>query len=142
MARADDAPTLAAVAAPGGADRPAAAAATDERPLTAVVLPHLLGRGTMLTGAKELLESAPPATVWVHPDSVPDGVADGSVVAVRGPAGSLELPVRITTAVARGVVVVPANSTTDPAGALRDGAGPLHVALEPVAAAAAEEGSA
>jgi len=98
-----------------------------------VVLDYLLGEGTMLTGAKALRDTARTPAAWVNDvDAAEAGLAPGAHVAVIGTTGRLELPVRVTTAVARGVVVVPANGPV-PGGVL--GAG--HVRLEAAAGATA-----
>jgi NADH-quinone oxidoreductase subunit G len=105
-------------AAPGQAD-----AEEPADSFAVVAVPSLLGRGSMLTGAKALLETARVPSVWVHPaDAARLGLADGAGVAVVGSDGRLELPVRITAAVTEGVVVVPENGVA-PAGVLTHGAG-------------------
>ena len=80
--------------------------ADDDRKLAAVLLPMLLQGGTMLTDAKELLESAPPHQVWINPANAGD-FSDGQTVMVSGPAGSVEVACRITPSVAPGVVALP-----------------------------------
>ena len=104
--------------------------------LHAVVLPYLLGRGTLLTGAKELLETARPAAAWLHPDDAAKaGVVHGQTVTVRGPGGVLELLAKVTELVVPGCVVIPANSTeTVPGELAAEGAergAPLHVTVTP-----------
>jgi NADH-quinone oxidoreductase subunit G len=106
--------------APGGSSA-ASGALGDAQPAAeqgeygVVVLDYLLGRGTMLLGASALLDTARPGTVWVHPeDAARAGLSAGDAVAVVGSAGRVELSARITDAVARGVVVVPRNSTDQP----------------------------
>lgn len=84
-------------------DRPQPA---EGRSLATVALPMLLQPGTMLAGAKELIDSAPPPSVWVNPTDAGD-LADGHVVTVTGPDGTADLRLVITPAVTAGVVVVP-----------------------------------
>ena len=74
--------------------------------LTAVYLPILLQGGTMLTGAKELLDSRPAPSIWVNPADAGSAI-DGHTVAVTGDRGSVDLVLRVTPAVAPGTVVLP-----------------------------------
>jgi len=98
--------------------------------LAVVAVPSLLGSGSMLAGAKALLETARAPAVWVNPvDAARLGLAYGAGAAVVGPDGRLELPVRVTAAVTEGVVVVPANGPV-PAGVLSQGTGPVRARLE------------
>ncbi|CAN5491160.1 NADH-quinone oxidoreductase subunit G [soil metagenome] len=101
MTASDQRAASSAEATPWSAD-----AATADRPLATVPLPMLLQPATMLTEAKELLDSAPPARVWVNPADAGD-LADGHVVVVTGPSGSVELTLHVTPSVAPGAVVVP-----------------------------------
>ena len=111
---------------------------SDEYPFDVVVVDYLIGQGTMLLGAKALQRTARPATVWVHPDDAARlGVAAGAHVTVVAAGGSLELPVKVTSAVVPGCVVMPGSSTTTlpgtttpmTVGALRDRAAPLEEPL-------------
>ena len=132
---------------PGLVDMPAASRTAgvpdDREPVGAhevdvVVVPLLLGRGEMLTGAKALLETARPATAWLHPDDATAvGVHDGATVRVEGPQAALELPVRWTPHVRPGTVVLPENSTETSVMSLWSGAatGPRRVRLQPAVAA-------
>ncbi|MEE8600936.1 NADH-quinone oxidoreductase subunit G [Euzebya tangerina] len=108
--RREAAPLMAATDERGPSQATASSPPTDERSedrsLAVSVLPMLLEGGTMLTDAKELLESAPPHQVWVNAADAGD-LTDGGVVSVTGAAGTLELQCRITPAVAPGTVVVP-----------------------------------
>jgi NADH-quinone oxidoreductase subunit G len=104
--------------------------------LAAVPLPFLLQGGTMLAGAEELLDSAPPSAVWVNPADA-TGLVDGGQVRVEGPAGSVELALRVTTAVTAGAVVLPTAARRDV------GADDLRVALTPATTtSASSEGGA
>ncbi len=99
-------------------------APSPDRPLAVAPVPFLLQEATMLADAKELLASAPPASVWVNPADA-DGLTDGHLVSVTGPDGSVELTLAVTPSVAQGAVVVPTT-------ALRElGAGMTHVGLAP-----------
>ena len=107
-------------AAESGDDGEHAAASTVPVPpkaegLQVTFLPTLLQGGTMLTGAKELLESAPTPSVWVNPADVGD-LADGATVTVDGRLGSTELALRTTVAVAPGTVVVPSGRRAEVGG--------------------------
>ena len=111
-------------------------ATTEGHELDVVLLPALLGRGDMLLGAKALLETARPATAWLHPDDATAvGAHDGAAVRIDGPSGTLELPVRWTPHIRPGTVVLPQNSTEPLVGALWSGqpAGPRRARLAPVA---------
>ncbi|MGH8931268.1 MAG: molybdopterin dinucleotide binding domain-containing protein, partial [Egibacteraceae bacterium] len=96
------------------ADRPKAAVPESDAayPLALVTLDALIGRGNMLVGAKELLASAPPASVRVSPADARDfALKDGQHVAVVGPSGRVTLPVSVSSGVVEGCVVLPRNST-------------------------------
>ncbi|MGI8575299.1 MAG: NADH-quinone oxidoreductase subunit G [Egibacteraceae bacterium] len=94
----------------------------EEFPFAAVQLDWLLAeRSTMLAGAKELLATARPATVWLNPDdAAAHEVADGAAVTVTGPGGEMELPVKVTSAVHAGTLVLPANAGEQSPGRLAD----------------------
>ncbi len=113
--------------------------------LTAVIRPMLLDRGTMLTGAVDLLATAREVVALLGTaDASRHGVADGDRVTLRGGSGELTLPVRVRDDVLDGVIVLPANSTEVSAWALADTDGHARVtmerlATEPVDVALAEE---
>jgi NADH-quinone oxidoreductase subunit G len=122
VAGADDA------VAPGAAD---AGGAVDEEGFAAVVRPLLLDHGTMLAGATDLLATARPASLAMHPsDAEALGVGDGDEVTVTGAGGTISLLASLATDVVPGVVVLPANSTALPATALADRDGRIRVTLE------------
>jgi anaerobic selenocysteine-containing dehydrogenase len=98
-----------------------------------VVLDSLLGDGTMLLGAKALRETARPPAAWVHPDDAASlGLHDGAHLAVVGPGGRVELPVRVTAALVPGCVVLPGPSSAPSPGSLAAAGEPLRVRLEPL----------
>ncbi len=104
----------AAAAGPTTADLPAPA---EDGAYDVVVLDYLVGRGTMLVDTPTLRETARTPSVWVNAqDAAAGGLADGATVAVVGADARLELPVKVTRAVARGVVVVPGSSTVEGGG--------------------------
>jgi len=108
---------LAQVAAPAPAapPAPARAAAGDADGLAVVALDYLLGRGSMLLGAKDLNATARTPSVWVAAaDARALGLTDGTVVRVEGARAQMELPVHVAAGVAPGTVVVPGNSTETP----------------------------
>jgi len=114
---------------PQPVDRPS----RDEGSFDVVVVDSLLGDGTMLLGAKALKETAAPVTVWVNAeDARRIGLAQGSHVRLTGDAGSVELPAKVTTDVAPGVVVVPGPSSGLAAATLVAPGAVLHVGLEPL----------
>ncbi|HSK22480.1 MAG TPA: NADH-quinone oxidoreductase subunit G [Egicoccus sp.] len=87
--------------------------------LTAITRPLLLDRGTMLTGADDLLATARTPVVELNTaDADALGIADGDEVEVAGAGQSLVLTARVGHDVVPGVVVLPANSTDVPAAAL------------------------
>jgi anaerobic selenocysteine-containing dehydrogenase len=101
-----------------------------------VVVDYLVGDSTMLVGAKALKETARRPAVWVHPaDAGRLGLADGAEVAVVGSAGRLVWPVRATSGVLQGCVVLPGNSSGQAPGLL----GGSRVRLEPVAGTGGDE---
>jgi NADH-quinone oxidoreductase subunit G len=109
--------------------------------LAAVVRPLLLDRGTMLTGATDLLATAKPAAALLHPDdATAAGIGDGDPVELTGAGGSLVLPARLATDVVPGAVVVPANSSDTPAWVLADTDGRLQVTVRAAASGADEAG--
>ncbi|MFA9446240.1 NADH-quinone oxidoreductase subunit G [Egicoccus sp. AB-alg6-2] len=119
---------------------PDAAAATpaeeaEDGGLRLVVRPLLLDRGSMLTGASELLATARTPVVDLNTaDAASSGITDGDEVELSGAGNTLRLVARVGHDVVPGVAVVPANSTDVPAAALlgADGAGVVTVsALEP-----------
>jgi NADH-quinone oxidoreductase subunit G len=103
------------------AEEAAATPAADDDRFAVVALDYLLGMGTLLTGAKELAETARPAMVWINEaDARRLGVAGGGHVAVVGDGARVELPARVTNTVVPGCVVVPRNSTEPPTSVLGD----------------------
>jgi len=125
--------------------QPTADDGDDDATLTAVVRPVLLDRGTMLTGAADLLATAREVVALLGAaDAARHGIADGDRVTLRGGSGELTLPVRVRDDVLEGVIVVPANSTEVSARALADTDGHTRVTMErlvtgPVDVALAEE---
>jgi predicted molibdopterin-dependent oxidoreductase YjgC len=123
-----------AVAADAAGEEPEAGA----EGFTLLARPLLLDRGTMLTGADDLLATARDATATLAAaDAAALGVADGDHVELAGGGHTLTLPVRVAADLVAGVVLVPTNATDVPAAALtgRDGLG--AVTLTPVSAEAA-----
>jgi NADH-quinone oxidoreductase subunit G len=119
----------------------AAAADTDAVPegFAAVVRPLLLDHGTMLAGATDLLATSRPALVALNPDdAAAHGIGDGDPVTVTAAGGSLTLPARLAADVVPGVVVLPANSTDEPAAAIAGVDGSVRVSLERAATDAEE----
>jgi NADH-quinone oxidoreductase subunit G len=109
---------------------PATSSGSDE--FDAIVLDPLLGHGTMLLGAKELIETARPPAVWVNEsDARRLGISSGRHVAVVGHSGSVELPARVSAAVVPGCVVLPGPSHGHAAATLVERGAALHVRLEP-----------
>src|SRR5690606_10554005 len=77
----------------------------DDDTLTVEAVPSLLGRGSMLRGADDLLATARRPAAWAHPDDARrTGVADGDTVVLVGAGGSITLPLRVTDDVAPGCV--------------------------------------
>jgi NADH-quinone oxidoreductase subunit G len=102
-------------------EQPEAVVERDDEQLVVEAVPPLLGRGSMLRGADELMATARPPQAWVHRDDASRaGLSDGAVAVVSGPNGRIELPVRITDQVARGCVRLPQNATDDALGVLVD----------------------
>jgi predicted molibdopterin-dependent oxidoreductase YjgC len=98
-----------------------ASAERDNDQLIVEAVPLLLGRGSMLRGADELVATARPPEAWVHRDDAGRaGLSDGAIAVVAGPKGRIELPVRITDQVAAGCVRLPQNATEDALGVLVD----------------------
>jgi NADH-quinone oxidoreductase subunit G len=127
--RREAAPLMAAADDRGPSDATASAPpAPAGEGLQAVPLPLLLQGGTMLDRASALLDTAPPTAVWVHPDDA-GGLVDGAPVTVTGPAGSAELVLRVTPAVAAGAVVLPTRVRR------QVGGGAPRVALSPAGGA-------
>ncbi len=103
----------------------------DEGRLVGVTRPLLLDRGTMLAGAHDLLATARPARAELNAhDAEERGIADGDPVAVVAGAARLELTAAVRRDLAPGVVVLPANSTPEPAGVLAQHDGRLLVTVE------------
>ncbi|MTV24388.1 NADH-quinone oxidoreductase subunit G [Nitriliruptoraceae bacterium ZYF776] len=97
-----------------------------------VTLPLLLDRGTMLSGADDLLATARSPWVGVHPsDAERMGIADGDEVEVSGNGATLRLPAKVDHDVVPGVVFVPANSTDVSGRSLlgEDGTGDVEVTV-------------
>ena len=100
-----------------------------------VARPLLLDGGTMLTGATDLLATArEPAVVVAAADAGGMDLTDGDRVEVTGDGGTLTGPVRISSNLQRGTVVVPTTGADQPAGVLADRDGNLRVTLTKLAA--------
>ncbi|MFO7777974.1 MAG: NADH-quinone oxidoreductase subunit G [Nitriliruptoraceae bacterium] len=110
------------------------AVGVDQGQLLGVTRPLLLDRGTMLAGANDLLATArsPRVELNAH-DAEERGIADGDLVAVVAGAARLELTAQVRRDLVPGVVVLPANSTPEPAGVLAQRDGRLVVTLERLA---------
>jgi NADH-quinone oxidoreductase subunit G len=121
--------------APETVATPEATTGSDEgESLTAVIRPMLLDRGTMLTGANDLLATARPGVALLGTaDADARGIADGDHVTLRGGSAELTLPAEVRDDVIVGVVVLPANSTEVPAWALAGPDGHAEVTVERVA---------
>jgi len=134
-----DPPTLQGPAVdhpPAPPEPPGHASEEGSFPFGVVVVDYLVGDSTMLIGAKALKETARRPAVWVHPaDAGRLGLADGAEVAVVGSAGRLVWPVRATSGVLQGCVVLPGNSSGQAPGLL----GGSRVRLEPVAGTGGDE---
>src|SRR5690606_21144702 len=86
----------------------------DSAALDAVVVDLLLGRGTLLLGATELLETArTPVAVHAGADAERLGLAVGNPLVIQGPGGTVRLPVAISDAVVPGCLVLPGGVTPD-----------------------------
>ena len=91
----------------------------DDGAFDAVVVDLLLGDGTMLAGADELLATARrPAVTVNRRDADALGFAEGDVVEVAGPAGAVRLPVVLSDGVVPGCVVLPGGTRAGTPGAL------------------------
>ncbi len=112
----------------------------DDTPeLLVVARPLLLDRGTMLTGATDLLATAREATADLAPeDAVERGIEEGDLVEVSGANGRLTLTARIRPDVRPGVVVLPTHATEVPVGVLADRDGQAAVLVEKAADVAEE----
>jgi NADH-quinone oxidoreductase subunit G len=88
--------------------------------------PTLLDRGTMLTGATDLLAAAPTATVGLNPEDAERlGIGAGALVTVSSGEERVTLPAGLEPGLLPGVVFVPANSAETSGRAL---ASPAQVA--------------
>lgn len=76
--------------------------------LRSISWPRLLDAGTLMTGSGLLLGVVDPLVVEVHPDDAV-GLRTGDAVRVSTASGELTAPVRVTDAVARGAVYLPAR---------------------------------
>ncbi|MEX2503830.1 MAG: NADH-quinone oxidoreductase subunit G [Egicoccus sp.] len=113
-----------------GGQRAGEASETGDPALKVVVRAQLLDRGTMLTGADDLLATARTPVVALNTaDAQALGIADGDEVEVTGADQSLVLTARVGHDAIPGIVVLPANSTDVPAAALlgSDGTGTVTV---------------
>jgi NADH-quinone oxidoreductase subunit G len=110
--------------------------ADDEDTLTLVAVPSLLDHGTMLAGAHDLLATRRDPVADLHAtDADRLGVADGDLVELTGPGGTVTLPVRVGHDVVPGVVRAPANSTEASVRSLAGPDGVAEVTLARVATA-------
>ena len=94
------------------AARPVAVGKTENQAPGGLVLAigrPLIDDGTMMLGADALGQTAAPLVVEIHLDDA-RGLSDGDDVFVRTDSGEARAPVRLTDAVARGVVFVPAHA--------------------------------
>jgi NADH-quinone oxidoreductase subunit G len=117
-------------------------AAEDE--LGAVVIPQLLGTGSMLLGAQQLQETArSPRVVVNETDARRLGLSDGATGVVSGPGGSVELPITVSGSVAAGSVVLPRHAAAVPIGSLGESGAaqpaPLRVRVVAAGAEQADE---
>ncbi|MBW3665294.1 MAG: NADH-quinone oxidoreductase subunit G [Actinobacteria bacterium] len=88
--------------------------------------PTLLDRGTMLTGATDLLAAAPPATIGLNPEDAQRlDIEAGTLVTVSSGEESVTLAAVLEPGLMPGVVFVPANSAETSGRAL---ASPAQVA--------------
>jgi NADH-quinone oxidoreductase subunit G len=88
--------------------------------------PTLLDRGTMLTGATDLLAAAPKAAVGLNPEDAERlGIGAGALVTVSSGEERVTLPAELEPGLLPGVVFVPANSAETSGRAL---ASPAQVA--------------
>ncbi|MEY3019168.1 MAG: hypothetical protein RLZZ272_152 [Actinomycetota bacterium] len=101
--------------------------------LVGVVRPLLLGTGTMLAGADDLLATARTPVVLVNPaDAAARGLSDGDEAVLTGATGAaLVLPVVIAPDLVPGAVVLPGGSTVPSVTVLADGQGRIAVTLAP-----------
>ncbi|GGI05727.1 NADH-quinone oxidoreductase subunit G [Egicoccus halophilus] len=131
----DDAVTTAGSSPAGGNGASEPRETGDPAALELVVRPLLLDRGTMLTGASDLLATARTPVVDLNTaDAERLGIVDGAPVELSGNGATLRLTARVGHDVVPGAAVVPANSTDEPAAVLlgTDRAGQVTVsALEP-----------
>ncbi len=95
--------------------------------------PLLVDEGRLSEGADELKRAlGEVAFVEVHPDdALAAGLTDGAVAVVTTPAGSVQLPVRVTDHIARGGVFVPFNQPGLAANTLLSGRFVTTAALAP-----------
>jgi anaerobic selenocysteine-containing dehydrogenase len=98
----------------------------------------LVDDGRLVQGAHELVAAlADEPFVEVHPEDARSlGLQDGSTVRITTPAGTAQLPLRVTPAVARGVAFVPFAQAGFAANTLLSGA--FHTTARIEAAEAAE----
>ncbi|MEP7060450.1 MAG: molybdopterin-dependent oxidoreductase, partial [Actinomycetota bacterium] len=121
------------------AARPAATVAAEQPPTAPALVdglrlftyPLLVDEGRLSEGADELKAAlGEDAFVEVHPDDAGD-LTDGETAIVTTPAGSAELPVRVTEHIAKGAVFVPFNQPGLAANTLLSGTFTTSVTLAP-----------
>lgn len=112
-------PAAPATAADDAAEADEDADDGDAGTLQAVLVPQLLDRGAMLTGAHDLLATAREAYAALNDlDAQRLQVRDGDEVELTRGEATLRLPARVGHDAVAGTVVVPANSTDTPGRAL------------------------
>jgi NADH-quinone oxidoreductase subunit G len=115
---------------------PDAPAAVADGALVGVVRPLLLGVGTMLAGADDLLATARTPVALVNPaEAAARGLADGDEVLLTSATGAtLTLALVTATDVVAGTVVLPGGATLPPVTSLADAEGAIVVTLEAASA--------
>jgi NADH-quinone oxidoreductase subunit G len=132
-------PVLTSLRAGGGLPAYAAPPSPEARSEDRLILftyPLLVDEGRLSTGSDELKEGLErQAFVEVHPDDAARlGIAEGSTVLVRTPAGEASLPARISDGIAAGSVFVPWNQPGFAANTVLSGALTIEATLEPAEA--------
>ena len=117
-------------------------ASTESDSLVLFTYPLLVDEGRLTERADELKSALEDqAVLEMHPeDAGARGLVDGGAAAVTTPAGSVELPVRVTERIARGAVFVPFNNPGLRANTLLSGAFTTTAEVVPVGADASVGG--